>query len=150
MTKKYPKTSGKKRISSRRWKIDPTTGAKFKTVLPTPDKNVKLDFAEEYVEEISSDPIKLINFKSHLKKILTQLAGEKTKSLIKYALEWLPKSNDYPKHAFGFFLNRNRIETGAEELLMKYNLLHCSVNNFIIISTITTDFYFYVNVIYFF
>ena len=148
--KKYPKTQGKKRISSRNWKTDPTTGARFKTVLPTPAKNLKLNFDDEYIEEISSDPIKLVDFKNHLKRIRDLLTGEKTKSILNYGLEWLPKAEDFPKHAFAIFLNRNKIENGAEELFSKYNLLHGYANNFIIISSKNRDFEFYTNVIKFF
>ena len=62
--KKYPVTSNKKKISSRTWKVDPTTGARFKTVLPTPDKNIKNSILNETIEEVNSESIKLNLFKT--------------------------------------------------------------------------------------
>lgn len=92
----------------------------------------------------------MIDLKFRLKKVKDSLSGKKTKSLLAYALEWLPKSDDYTKHAFAIFLNRNKVETGAEELLLKYKLLHGFVNNFIIISSKNRPFDFYTNAIKFF
>ena len=148
--KKYPKTSGKKNISSRSWKTDPTTGARFKTVLPTPAKNIKISSDEEYIEEVISDPIKLVNFKRHLKKMIDSFTGRKTLKLLSYALEWLPKASDYSKHVFAIFLNRNKIEKGAEDILLEHNIIHGYYNNYIIISSRIKNFEFYCNVIKFF
>ena len=148
--KKYPVTSSKKRISSRRWKVDPTTGARFKTVLPTPDKNIKMPILDEAIEEVNSESIKLSLFKKNLIAVRNQLNGRKTKELFSYTLEWIPKAKDYTKHVFALFLNVNKLEKNALELFTQKKLLHGYANNYAIISTRTKDLEFYANTINFF
>lgn len=149
--KRYPVTTSRKRISSRNWKTDPTTGARFKTVMPAPTgKNLKIETDDEYIEEVSSGSIKLADFKSKLKSVLKKLSGKKTSKNINYALEWLPKSKEYRKHVFAIFLNTNKLGKGVEEILKEEDLLHGYYNNFAIISTRTKKFEFYTNVVKFF
>lgn len=148
--KKYPVTNSKKKISSRKWKVDPTTGARFKSVMPTPAKNLKLDSAEEFFEEVSSSPVKLTDYKRHLKASSTELTGKKTIEIINYSLEWLPTADDYPKHVFALFLNTSKLEKGALDLFITKNLVHGYYNNYVILSTRNRDFEFYTNVIKFF
>ena len=150
MTKKYPLTHSKKRISSRNWKVDPTTGARFKTVLPTPAKNIKKSVQNESIEEVSNDSIKLALFVKNLKFVRDQLNGKRVKEILSYALEWIPKAKDYPKHVFAIFLNTNKLEKNALELLEQKKLLHGYANNYAIISTRNKDLEFYANSINFF
>ncbi len=148
--KKYPVTKSKKRISSRNWKTDPTTGARFKTVLPTPAKNIKNNIDVESIEEVHKDFLKLSDFSKNIKFVKDQLNGRKAKEILSYSLEWLPKAKDYPKHVFGIFLNLNKLEKNAIDLLIQKKLLHGYINNYAVISYRTRELDFFANVINFF
>jgi hypothetical protein len=147
--KKYPVSSNKKRIASRNWKIDPTTGQRFKTVLTTTSKNRSISNSD-IQEEVFSEKFKLIDFKKKIKKFTDLVNGKKTKSILNYSIDWLPKAIDFPNHVFAIFLNLNKIEKGAEDLLLNLKLIHGYFNNYIIISTRNRSFDFYSNVINFF
>lgn len=137
-------------ISSRNWKKDPTTGAKFKTVLPTPPKNLKIESSNEEITEVNSSKLKLIDFKRYYKIVSTELTGKKTKKILDYGFEWIPSAPHYPKLVFAIFLNINKIEKKALDLFTENSLLHGYYNNYAIISTRTKNLEFYCNVIKFF
>lgn len=136
-------------MASRRWRKDPITGAKVKSVLPL-DEASAAELPTDKPELIRSNGFNsILPFKTALKQAITYSSGKKTLSILRFSQEWLPSAEAF-QCAFSIVFQKHHLGKGILDLFLDLDLVHGYYGKYVILSSGTKPFEFYTSAIDFF